>query len=108
MGFAFSITARFQVYIELNTNHKRSKFLENSSYSFFFLFSFIGYFLYLHFKCLLLFKSPLQDPLSPPPHPHPASMRVLPYPLTHSHLTALAFPYTGASNTIRPKGLSSH
>jgi hypothetical protein len=27
--------------------------------------------------------------------------------LTHL-LPALAFPYTGASNTLRPKGLSSH
>ncbi|EDM15394.1 NADH dehydrogenase (ubiquinone) 1 beta subcomplex, 2 (predicted), isoform CRA_a [Rattus norvegicus] len=26
-------------------------------------------------------------------------MRVLPYPPTHSHLTALAFPYTGASSS---------
>ena len=33
--------------------------------------------------------------LSPPP---PASMRVLPYPLTHSYLTALAFPNTGATS----------
>ena len=29
-------------------------------------------------------------------------------PPTHSHLTALAFPYTGASNLHRTKGLSSH
>ena len=29
-------------------------------------------------------------------------------PPTHSHLPALAFPYTGAWNTLRPKGLSSH
>ena len=33
-----------------------------------------------------------------------ASMRVLPYPPTHSHLTALAFPYTGASSLHRTKG----
>jgi hypothetical protein len=38
--------------------------------------------------------SPLERPSPPPP---PASMRVLPLPPTHSHLTALAFPYTGAS-----------
>ena len=37
-----------------------------------------------------------------------ASMRVLPYPLTHSHLTALAFPYTGALSLHRTKGLPSH
>jgi hypothetical protein len=27
--------------------------------------------------------------------PHPASMSVFPPPPTHSHLIALAFPYTG-------------
>ena len=40
--------------------------------------------------------------------PLPASMRVLPHPPTHSCLPALAFSYTGASNTLRSKGLSSH
>ena len=38
----------------------------------------------------------------------PASMRVFPHPCTHSHLTALAFPYTGASSFQSTKGLSSH
>ena len=38
---------------------------------------------------------------------HTASMRVLPHPSTHSHLPALAFPYTGASNPHRPKRHSS-
>ena len=36
------------------------------------------------------------------------SMGVSPHPLTHSHLTILAFPYTGASSLHRTKGLSSH
>ena len=52
--------------------------------------------------------SPFQVSPSEIPYPisHPrASMRVL---LTLSCLPALAFPYTGASNTIRPKGCSSH
>jgi hypothetical protein len=33
-------------------------------------------------------------------------MRVFPHPPTHSGPPALAFPYTGTSNTLRPKGLS--
>jgi hypothetical protein len=39
---------------------------------------------------------------------YPASMRVLPNPLTHSHITALAFLYTGASSLHRTKGRLSH
>jgi hypothetical protein len=51
--------------------------------------------------------------VSPPKTPYPilplrASMRVLLHPFTHSCLPALAFPYTGASNPLRPKGHSSH
>jgi hypothetical protein len=34
-------------------------------------------------------------------------MKVFPPP-THFHPPALAFPYTGASNILRPEGLSSH
>ena len=37
----------------------------------------------------------------------PPSMRVLIYPPEHSILPALAFPYTRAMNTLRPKDLSS-
>ena len=40
-------------------------------------------------------KFPIPSPILP------ASMRVLPYPPTHSHFTALAFPYTGASSLHR-------
>ena len=55
--------------------------------------------------------SPFQVSSSETPYtipPTPASMRVLPQPPTHSYLTALAFPYNGASSTLRPNGLSSH
>ena len=37
----------------------------------------------------------------------PPSMRVLIYPPEHSLLPALAFPYTRAMNTLRPKDFSS-
>jgi hypothetical protein len=53
-------------------------------------------------------------PISPyPVNPHyilpfPPSMRVLPHPPTHSHLTSLALPYTRASSLHRTKGLSFH
>ena len=50
---------------------------------------------------------PLETPylLFPPS----ASMRVLPYSTNHRLMSpALVFPYTGASNTLRPEGLSSH
>ena len=55
--------------------------------------------------------SPFQVSPSETPYPIPsplASMRVLPHPPTHFHLLSLAFPYTVALNTLRPKGLSSH
>jgi hypothetical protein len=49
---------------------------------------FIGYFLYLHFKMLSPFLVPPRPPPRPrnsPSHPpSPASMRVFPYPPTHS------------------------
>jgi hypothetical protein len=38
----------------------------------------------------------------------PASMRVFPHSHTHSYIPTLAFPYTGALNTLRHKGLFSH
>ena len=49
--------------------------------------------------------------VSPSETPYPV---LLPFlyegapPSTHSCSPALAFPYTGALNTLRPKGLSSH
>jgi hypothetical protein len=79
-----------------------------------FLFTlFIGYFLYLHFKCYSPFLvSPPENsyPIPTPPqtpylyedaHTHTHTH-------THSHLLALAFPSTGVSNPLRPKGHSSH
>ena len=50
--------------------------------------------------------SPLKTlyPIPPPP----ASMRVLPHPPIHYCLHTLAFPYTGASNFHKTKGLFSH
>jgi hypothetical protein len=66
----------------------------------------IGYFVYLHFKCFfsrcLLCKPPIPYPLPP------ASMRLFPHPPTHSHLSTLASPYTGASSLHRTKDLPSH
>jgi hypothetical protein len=47
---------------------------------------------------------PFGTPLSHPPPP-PAYMSVLPHPPTPYCLPALGFPYTKASNTLRPKGL---
>jgi hypothetical protein len=62
--------------------------------------------MYLHFKCYLLSQSTPQNSLShPAPH---ASMRVFPYPVTHSQLTTQAFLYTEASSLHRTRGLSSY
>jgi hypothetical protein len=63
---------------------------------------FIGYFLYLYFKCFPLSRSHLQEKSQ---YHSPVSMRVLTHPPTHSHLPALEFPYTGTSNPLWPKGL---
>jgi hypothetical protein len=57
--------------------------------------------------------SPFQVSPSETPIPSPSSSvyEGAPLPihlLTHSRLPTLAFPYTGALNTLRPKGLSSH
>jgi hypothetical protein len=73
-----------------------------------FLTLFIGYFVYLHFKYYLINSSTLPTESLYPLCPSPASMRVLPQAHTHSHLTTLAFPYTGATSLHRTKGLSSH
>ena len=47
--------------------------------------------------------SPSETP-SPIPPPS-ASMKMLPLPPTHSHLTVLAFPYTGEINPSQDQGL---
>jgi hypothetical protein len=49
--------------------------------------------------------SPLVAPILSPTS---CSYRVLPNPPTHSHIPALAFPYTGALSLDRTKDLSSH
>jgi hypothetical protein len=74
----------------------------NSFFILFIIIHFIGYFLFLH---LSLFQVSPPETLYPISHP-PASMRVLLHPPNHSHLPALAFSYTGASNTLRPKSHS--
>ena len=70
--------------------------------------SFIGYFLYLHFKCYSLSRFPLQKPPIPPLFPMLLWGCLLPHPPTHTHLPALAFPYTGTLSLPRTKGLSCH
>ena len=54
--------------------------------------------------------SPFQ--VSPLEHPYlissPCHYEGVPHTLIHSCIPTLAFPYTGASNTLRPKGFSSH
>jgi hypothetical protein len=53
---------------------------------------FIGYFIYLHFKCYL---SPFSSFLSANPHLIPLPLLLWGCSPTHSHLTTLAFPYIG-------------
>jgi len=53
---------------------------------------FIGYFIYLHFKCC----PPSQFPLHNPPIPSPLPLPLCRCSPTHSYLTVLAYPYTGA------------
>jgi hypothetical protein len=68
-------------------------------------FFFIGYFLYLHFKCYPLSWFPLPKPSIPIPLP-PAPVRVLPtIPLPPPRPD---IPNTRASSLHRSKGLSSH
>ena len=68
-------------------------------------FFFIGYFIYLHFKCYPLSLLPSRNLLFHLPSlcfyedaPHPA----------HSFFPTLAFAYTGASGLPRTKDFSSH
>jgi hypothetical protein len=71
--------------------------------------------LLLLFIIIIIYKSnviplpgfPSTNTLSQLPSP-PSSMRVLPHLPTHSCLTTLGFPYTGALNLYRTKGLPSH
>jgi hypothetical protein len=65
------------------------------------MFSLFTYQVLFQFQLPLL-ETPLLHTLNP------ASKRVLLHPSTNSWLPSLAFPYTGASNPLRPKGQSSH
>jgi hypothetical protein len=57
------------------------------------------------FQMFSPFQVPFRDPLSTP---HSPCLYEGAYPPTHSHPPSMTFPYTGALNTLRPKGLSSH
>jgi hypothetical protein len=82
-------------------------YIEDMHFLFFFFNFFYWLFSLFTFHMLSPFQvSPLESPY--PISPPPASMRVLPYPPTHSSLPTVALPYTGASNPLRPKGSSSH
>jgi hypothetical protein len=72
-----------------------------------FILIFIGYFIYLHFNCCHTFWSPLCKSLIPAPS-HLSLRELLLHPLTHTCLTALGFPYTGASSLHRTKDLHSN
>jgi hypothetical protein len=76
-------------------------FKKNIPYRFFP--AFIGYFLYLHFKCYPFFRTPHQKPHIPSPSPCFYESPSTP----HTGIPSLAFPYTGAWNLPRTKGLSS-
>jgi hypothetical protein len=97
------------LYMERLVETMDSHFSEGEGrFSFFFLsFLFHWIFSLFTFQMFSRFKvSPSENPYSIPPSL--ASMRVLPNPPTHTCPLALAFPYTVASNTLRPKGLTSH
>jgi hypothetical protein len=78
-------------------------------FNIYFLWFFIGYFLYLYFKCFPLSGSLILKPPMPSSIPLPLCRFSCTYhPPTHSRLSALAFFYTVTSNTLRPKFCSSH
>jgi hypothetical protein len=80
------------------------------SFLFFFLFSSLPYsfiFSLFTFQMLSPFTISHLEMLYPIFLP-PASMKVLPHPLTHSCLPTLKFPYTGTSSLHSTRGLSSH
>ena len=68
-------------------------------------FFFIGYFIYLYFKCYLPSQFPLHNPL--PLLPPPCLYEGAPYPPIHCCLSALVFPYCGSSSLNRIKGFFS-
>jgi hypothetical protein len=80
----------------------------NIGFCIFYLFLFFNWLFYLFISQMLSCfpVSPMQN-LYPLPFPH-ASKRVLPHPLTHSYLTALAFINAEASGLHRTKGIPYH
>ena len=61
---------------------------------------------FIYISNVFLFPGlPFGSPLS---HPPPCLYEGAPHPLTHSYLPIVAFPYIGASNTLKSKGLSFH
>jgi hypothetical protein len=89
----------------------QDSFIENSWFSsvphFYFIFIFIGYFIYLHFKCYPPSPFPFHKP-SIPSTLAPASIREPTHLPTHSHVTTLTFPYTGTSSLHRNNCNPSH
>ena len=81
--------------------------LNSTRFSFLFIIFFIGYFVYLHFKCYhsFLVSLPRKTPLIPP---LPLFLLGCFPPPSYSCLPALAFQYTGASGLHATKGLSSN
>ena len=67
-----------------------------------YIFTFIRYFLHLHFKCFSFPSFLAESPLYPPWSPSPATQPI------HSYFLALAFPCIGAYNLCKTKGVSSH
>jgi hypothetical protein len=69
--------------------------------------TFLLYIFFIYISNVILVPGLLQKPLSHCSSPCSYEGGT-PTPPTHSYLPALAFPYTGASNPLRPKDCSSH
>lgn len=88
----------------LNGNIKHFVTINSRLISFLF-FNFIGYFVYLHFKCYPYSWFPLQTSQF---HTLPPASRMVLNSPTPSCPTNLAFPYAGASSLHRTNELYSH
>jgi hypothetical protein len=103
-GFLSCFGSVFFWYVLLSTFWNGDVYSVSLVLNFFILF----YWIFSLFIFQMLSPFPVSPPQTPYPIlPLPASMRVLPHPPNHSCLPALAFPYTGTSNTLRPKGIYS-
>jgi len=71
-------------------------------------FIFIGYFIYLHFKCYALSWLHLQKPSTPSSLPLLLWGCSTTHPSIDFELNTLAFPYTGTPSLLKTKSLSSH